>query len=1270
MTQNPLRRSLRGSVRGLAKGGRVKNAWVNIFLALVLSLVVPPAAHAQGIDAVLSGTVTDPSGAAVPGVRVSAENVRTGVVFTTTSNEAGVYLFAALPPGVYRITAEHTGFRRFVYNEVVLEVGARLSLNIPLELGTTAETVEVTAQAETALGYVTSSVGGMVAGRMVTDLPIPARNSLSLVYIQAGVVGDNFSGARIGTLNITLDGINVQDNRINVGVSSPIFTSTDRIEEFRVITSPADAELGRGSGQIQMVSRSGTNEFHGSLFETHRNTVLTANTFFNNQRGDPRNFLIRNQFGGRLGGPILRNRTFFHTVLEFQRQRTRDAVNSTVYTEPARRGIFRFFPGVRNGNAIATIPTVDLAGNPVRPPQATGDLQQVLLFGRDPNRTALHPTVARLIELMPLPNNFRGGDGLNTAWYTWHRSASQDFDHFNLKLDHIFTSAHRLAFSYTKEYNRNDNTFMPQPLPRSPGGDSRGWDSLSSLALTSTLRPDLLNEFRAGALRPRLRFRAPWEVAGPDLLPKAGAHPYLIAFGLITNPLNVDNDPQGRITPVYQFSNDTTWLRGKHAFKGGVTVRFTSTNGFNSFDVMPRAVIGTGNAPIQNISTITGIGANLATAESLLNELSGSLARVRQAFNSPGGPDPQFVAGEGKQRTWKQREFAWYFKDDFKVTPSLTLNLGVRYEYYSVPWDANGKAASLVGGSAGVFGISGTSFADMYQPGRLAGSLTRVHLVGKRSPNPNIKLYENDWNNFAPAVGLSWSLPWFGRNRTVLRMGYGIGYERNSLRLTDVVAGDLPGLREVRNFTSPAYLDLTRIRLPLEVDTKPLAVVPLTDRLQIVRVFDSGLRSPYVQNWNVSIQRLLRSNTWLEVRYVGNKGTRLIRGTSVNETNIFENGILEAFLITQAGGNAPLLDRIFMGLNVPGLGVVDGVNRTGSDAVRTISTTQGHLANNHVASFAAWLNNTDMFTGERGGLLRRAGLPENWVVVNPQFDSARLTSNFASSIYHAMQVEFIKRFGGGWSLQSNYTFSKVLGEEEGAGQEMIDSYRNLRNWRMDRRRLTFDRTHVIRNSGIWELPFGPGKALLSSNGWLGHLLGGWQAGFILNLFSGQPISLGSGANTWNTFGDNTPDALAPIPKSLGKVQRTGLGVVYFEGLQQVADPGIQRITTRNNIAGRSTMRAIADASGRVILANPAPGTLGNLASMFLEGPGSFRFDVNLIKRIRLAEGKTLELRADALDVTNKPDFGNPTTDINSVNFGRITSAGANRIIVVGMRFSF
>ncbi|MCS7315273.1 MAG: TonB-dependent receptor [Bryobacterales bacterium] len=1227
-------------------------------------------ASAQSTDAVLSGTVLDPSGAAVPGVTVIAENVKTGVASTVTSNEAGVYLFAALPPGTYRITVEHPGFRRFVYQGLVLEVGGRVQLNIPLELGPTAETVEVTAQAATPLGYVTSSVGGMVAGRQITDLPIPARNALSLVYIQAGVVGDNFSGARIGTLNITLDGINVQDNRINSGVSSPIFTSTDRVEEFRVITSPADAELGRGSGQIQMISRSGTNEFHGSVFETHRNTVLTANTFFNNQRGDPRNFLIRNQFGGRLGGPILRNRTFFHVVAEFQRIRTRDSVSSTVYTEPARRGIFRFFPGVRNGNANATVPTVDLAGNPVRPPQATGDLQQVLLFGRDPNRTALDPAIRKLIELMPLPNNFRGGDGLNTAWYTWRRSASQDFDHFNLKLDHIFTSSHRASFSYTKEYNRNDNTFMPQPLPQAPGGDSRGWDSLSSLAVTSTLRPDLLNEFRAGALRPRLRFRAPWEVAGLEVLPKAGQHPYLIEFGLVTNPLNADNDPQGRITPVYQFSNDLTWLRGRHAFKSGVTVRFTSSNGFNSFDVMPRATIGTGSAPIQNLSTIPGIGLNLATAESLLNELSGSVARVRQAFNSPGGPDPQFVAGEGKQRTWKQREFAWYFKDDFKVTPDLTLNLGVRYEFYSVPWDANGKAASLVGGSGAIFGISGTSFADMYQPGRMAGSLTRVHLVGKRSPNPRVKLYENDWNNFAPAVGLSWSLPWFGKGKTILRMGYGIGYERNSLRLTDVVAGDLPGLREVKNFTSPDYLDLSRIRLPLAADTRPLAVVPLTDRLQIVRVFDTGLRSPYVQNWNLSLQRQLRQNAWLEVRYVGNKGTRLIRGTSVNETNIFENGILEAFLLTQAGANAPLLDRIFHGLNVPGLGVVDGVNRTGSDAVRTISTTQGHLANNHVASFAAWLNNTDMFTGERGGLLRRAGLPENWIVVNPQFDSARLTSNFASSIYHALQVEVVKRFGAGWSFQGNYTFSKVLGEEEGAGQEMIDSYRNLRNWRMDRRRLTFDRTHVFRNSGIWELPFGPGKPWLSSGGWLGHLVGGWQVGFIFNLFSGQPMSLSSGANTWNTFGDNTPDALAPIPKGWGKVQRTGLGVVYFQDAQQVADPGIQRITTRNNIAGRSTLRAIADANGRVLLANPAPGTLGNLAPMFLEGPGAFRFDVNLIKRIRVAEGKTLELRADALDVANKPEFGNPTTDINSVNFGRITSAGANRVVVVGLRFSF
>ncbi|MBM3747685.1 MAG: carboxypeptidase regulatory-like domain-containing protein, partial [Acidobacteria bacterium] len=457
-----------------------------VLCVAVLTVTTALSVAAQITEAVLTGTVGDATGAVIAGAVVKAEHIRTGVVQETRSNEAGVYLFASLHPGAYRVSAEMQGFQRHVYHEVALEVGARLNLNFALEVGSMTQSVEVTATSENVLGYVTSSVGGMVTGQKVTDLPIPARDALSLVYIHAGLVGDNFSGARIGTLNISVDGINVQDNRINTGVASSLFNSTDRIEEFRVITSPVDAELGRGSGQIQMVSRSGGNEFHGSAFWSHRNTVLTANSFFNNLRGrdpvtgelvSPRDTLIRNQFGGRLGGPVRRNRTFFHFLYDAQIQRRAVPTTAVAYTEPARRGILRFYPGVLNQNALGSDPTVDLSGNPVRPQAATGDLQAVSLLGRDPNRMQADRTgvIKRQLDLMPLPNDFRSGDGLNTAGYRWRRSLRDDRDQYNLRLDHHFNAHHRMSFSFTWEDSYSGNGFMPQPFPASPGGESSGW---------------------------------------------------------------------------------------------------------------------------------------------------------------------------------------------------------------------------------------------------------------------------------------------------------------------------------------------------------------------------------------------------------------------------------------------------------------------------------------------------------------------------------------------------------------------------------------------------------------------------------------------------------------------------------------------------------------------------------------------------------------------------------------------------------------------------
>jgi hypothetical protein len=1238
-----------------------------------LILFMAVSAAAQSTNATLSGTVLDPTGARVVGVQVSAQNIQTGIGLTSVTNEAGVYVFPSVQPGRYRLTADAPGFRQYVLDNVVVDVSARITINISLELGSAQAAVEVTAAPDT-LAASTASVGGVIAGREILDLPLPDRDSLGLVKTQAGTLGNHFSGSRIGALNITRDGISVMDQYIDSGLFSLVFNSVDDIEEVRVITAPVDAELGRGTGQVQMLTRSGTNQFHGSVYDYHRNTVLDANNWFNNLRGDPRDALIQNQFGGRLGGPIIRNRTFFYATYEGQRQRTGEAVTSTTYTQTARQGIFRFFPNVENGNANAAVPTADLNGNPIRPASATGDLQSISVFGRDFNRNGPDPTgtIQKLISTMPLPNDFRFGDGLNSAGYTWKRRGTNDFDHYAVKIDHLLNDRHRINFSVIHEDAESINAFLAQPFPSSPGGTLSGPGNFFSLVFTSTLSPNALNEFHAGAQRVTARFAAPWELpGGQTLLPSLGGNKYIPVLGFVDSPIASDNDPQRRIAPLYTFGDSFHWIRGKHEVKFGGESRFVSNNEFTSFDVTPRVQFGVGQDLLGIIgldgTSVPGLGPNEDNAQSLLSDLSGGVDSVFQTFNASGRP-LTFQAGVARQRTWKQREFSLFIQDDFKFKPRLTLNLGLRYEFYGVPWEAQGNAAGLVAGSGGLFGLSGTSFADMYQPGRLNGSLTQVQLVGKGSPNPNTSLYANDLNNFAPVVGLSWSLPYFGKDKTVLRAGYSIAYQRNALVLTDNVAGRQPGLYADTLFTSSDFLDLTNIHLPLTPATAPLATVPVTDRSQAVWSYDNNLRTPYIQNWNLTVQRELPQGFTFDIRYVGTKGTKLIRTVNINETNIFENGILDAFKITAAGGNSPLMDRLF--------GPFKSRNMTGSDFVRTFSTTRQFLASNDVGSFATFVD-TATVDGERGAIARLASLPENWIVPNPQFAAAEFTGNFANSTYHALELNAQKRFAKGWTLLSNYTWSRAIGEEvgeeddSGSPQALLRSYRDGRNRHLDKRLLDFNTTHTFRNSGLWELPFGPnGRFFKNSRPVVARLAEGWQIGGIFNLFSGQPIGLTSQVTSFNQTSRNTATLVGPLPKSTGNVQRVQDGVVYFGDLKQVADPAIAGLTTLQGIRGASSLKAIADSSGRIIAINPIPGTVGSLSQAYLEGPGSFRFDTNLIKHVRIRENKELQVRADFINVLNSPQFHNPVTDINDPNFGRITATDDGRIIVLSLRVNF
>ena len=275
-------------------------------------------------------------------------------------------------------------------------------------------------------------------------------------------------------------------------------------------------------------------------------------------------------------------------------------------------------------------------------------------------------------------------------------------------------------------------------------------------------------------------------------------------------------DPQGRITPVYQASDKLSWLRGRHALKAGIELRLVDENSFHAFNVIPRVTLGTGNVGTQNITTIAGIGANSTLASNLLTTLAGSVGSLTQMFYSPGGSNPQYLPFGQEQHTWDTHEWGTYVQDDIKVRSNLTINLGMRWEYYGVPYEAHGRMTDLVGGSQSIFGISGTTFAAEFNPGYMPGSLMQLQLVGKNSPNPGVQPWQPDYRDFAPALGLSWSLPWLGKDKTVFRAGYGIAYEKNFLALLNQLNGyGAPGLGQSQSITPSTYQSLGQVSLPL-----------------------------------------------------------------------------------------------------------------------------------------------------------------------------------------------------------------------------------------------------------------------------------------------------------------------------------------------------------------------------------------------------------------------------------------------------------------------
>ena len=680
---------------------------------------------------------------------------------------------------------------------------------------------------------------------------------------------------------------------------------------------------------------------------------------------------------------------------------------------------------------------------------------------------------------------------------------------------------------------------------------------------------------------------------------------------------------QGNITPLYDYADTVSWTQGKHAFKAGVDIRYAFSRGSETPTApIPRATGGAGQNPNQSFANnplLPGlVAANQTIANQLLYFQAGSVNSVFNYYFLQQSKDLKWdnyttVPGHRKITEPHQNDWDLFFKDDWKLTPTLTLNLGVRYEYYGVPYEGNGLTVAPVGGGKGLFGVSGRSFDQWLRPPTTAPDLsllTQVEFVGPKTVNEGRSIYEKDWNNFGPAIGFSWVVPWFGDKPTSIRGGYQINYAG---------AGRLGNYSNYL-FSNPGFLNQATTNGPLDgsffstqnlpalvpvpPNYQPMQPVPLLKTSgQNIYAYEYDFKTPYIQNFTLSANRDLSRKINLDLRYVGTKGVGLLGTVNINSPNVFYNpALFDALERTRAGENVALFDQMFMGLALSGTTPVNGTTQRGSEHLRQNTTFRTDLANGNYVNVANALNTYNglapfavaaTVSGENGTVLRRANrgfnvaggttiaggpvvpaglFPENWIVANPQFVAARYWMNSGMSNYHSLQVQATLRPVHGLSLQSTYVWSKALevAGVNGLGGGLTSGdpvYTNPADRQADYALAPGHVSHDFRSFGTFELPIGPNKLLLgNSSGILARVLERWQTSFIVNASTGQMGSVGA-ANMM--YGNGVADIVNPVELNGGSVRWGDPGPSgtlvggYFEGgaLARVTDPQCLALAT-------------------------------------------------------------------------------------------------------------
>ncbi|MBV8857466.1 MAG: carboxypeptidase regulatory-like domain-containing protein [Acidobacteria bacterium] len=1275
----------------------------SVVLSLLLLLALPLAAAAQVTSSTSSvtGVVADPNGAVISGATVTLKDTRTSKEVTTTTDDQGVYRFAQVQPGQgYTITVTAAGFQTFTLSDVALRVGNVETQNVQLTAGAVSETVSVTASNEATLNTTDASIGNVIETRRLVDLPVQFRGSpAALIGLQPGVIGNNVgtgatnrvgsvTGSRADQGNITVDGIDANDVTTGQAFITTGNAPIDAIQEFRTVTVNPGAAEGRSSGgQIEMVTKSGSNEFHGSLREFNRTAATAANTFFNNRSGVKRPQLTRNQFGGSLGGPVYfprfgeggprlfegKDKLFF--FFDFEGRRDAQGVTNLRIVPLAhfRQG------GLAYLNNTAGCPTNARLNTR---PECITVLTPAQVAALDPQHVGANAALLSLInERYPLPNDFSAGNGINTAGFRFNSPSRLSSNNYTMRGDYNITANQRMfgRLSLSRGTTTDTVNTVAQQFPQDP---ESGVQIVKDYALVFghnwVATPSIVNQATIGMSRSGFLTPAPFAPTFPNVY---GTPDFTGGnwSGLLSVPFPRISG-QARYVPVPTYRDDLSWTRGSHAMQFGGSFKpiHQKSTQFNDFNFVTLGLGG--NTPNLNASLRPGsIGTGTTRTGNYDNAFAFLLGRdalVTTNFNyDPSGN--ALPRGTGKTRDYRYDEWEFYGQDSWKARDDLTITYGVRWHYYPAPYEVNGAQAVQQAGADfdTIFNIRQANAAAGIA-GANAVPLLTYDLGGKA--NNARPFYEPDWNNFGPRLSFAYNPSFkdgflgalFGDRKMVIRGGGSVVYDRpgggisflqdqntfifaNSAT-TNFGNGDpVASLLNDPRFTGVAALPVQNVAPAVTRPFTPFVVNGVPNGTAVngfTYVIDPHFRIPYSIQYSFGFQREVPGNFLLDVSYVGRQGRKLFALADASQILDFKDPASGQGMIAALNGLQAQLNSGAAVTPQPWFENQVNAARAARGLAPCLTRFGVSCTNVVAANFGDLVSIGD--TADTVQALYANGLLRPNVGLGSQFGTAGFVKNFGASSYNGVLVSLRKRFSQGLQFDANYTWSHSIDNQSTVANVTTSGglICDARNLRVCRANSDFDIRHLFNMNGVWELPVGRGRFFAGdAPGWVNSIIGGWTFTGIFTARSGLPFSLAT--SSW--------------PTSYIFDGNNGVPAVTF------GDPNALRPSIHN--APDGTLQFFADPEAALAAVGyPRHGEPGNRNA--LRGPGFWNMDAALLKNFRLpwSETQRLQIRAEAYNVFNHNSFALPSSlDIGSTSFGQVTgSSSTPRVMQFGVRWDF